>query len=253
MSLVRRVRALLRGDRGTTLTELNVTMLIMGVIVAATVTLVIGFQRTNAQNISRQDQIDSARSGVEAMSATLRSAVKPVQLPGCASACPDEAFLSARDFSVQFFANLDNPGNTVGPSRVTYEFATTGPQAGQLIESIQRPMSSTPTSAGYSYCDPDVAGASVACKESRQRRVAAFGVVNTEGPLFTYYNKAGVRLTPPAGGSLTMAEMSQLLAVEIRVAVKSTNATSAAPTEVIQRVNLPNAQALIRQQQQATP
>ena len=55
-----RLRGLRRDDRGSSLTELLVVMLILGLVVATTAALTIGFQRTNAQNIARQDQVDMA-------------------------------------------------------------------------------------------------------------------------------------------------------------------------------------------------
>ena len=48
-------------DEGFSLTELMVSMFITSLVIVTTVALTITFQRTNAQNFSRQEQIDTAR------------------------------------------------------------------------------------------------------------------------------------------------------------------------------------------------
>ncbi|WP_448060696.1 hypothetical protein [Cellulomonas hominis] len=225
-----------------------VVMLIMGVVVAATVTLTIGFERTNAQNMARQDQIDTARTVVERMSKTLRTAVKPSQLTtSCGgTACEVDAFFTAKDYTVQFYANFDNPGNSTGPKKVSYVVATTGPDAGVLIERVQVPDSNVPTLAGYVYCDPEAGGATAECRARLTTRRLAEGVVTTSGtPLLRYYNSAGLRLTPGASG-LSAEDLEKVLSIELVVKVRSTEITKPEPTTYIQRITLPNSQAVIR-------
>jgi len=251
----RAVRAALRrrgleGDHGTTLTELMVTLLIFSMVVAATLTMAIGFARTNAENISRQDQIDSARASVETMSRTLRTAVMPSQLTSTCVSCTQDAFVVGRDFAVQFYANVNNPGNSVGPSRVTYTVETTGAGAGNLVEKVQRPDSNIPTASGYQYCNAEVAGAPAACRARLTTRVVARGV-QAGTPVFKYYDRAGTRMTPTAaGGTITATELARVLAVELVVSVQAPNATRADPTTYIQRITLPNAQAVLRQSEE---
>jgi len=235
-------------DGGFSLTELMVTMFIMGIVVAATVSLTIGFQRTNASNISRQEQIDTARFAVEAISKSVRTAVKPVQLSS-AAASADDAFLQGTDFSVQFYANINNPGNNVGPSRVTYSLVTTGPTAGQIVETVQTPDHSTVLlgASGYTYCPATSASATAECKSHFSTRPVAFGALAVAGsPVFKYYDVEG-RMLPGATGSLTVPDLGRVLSIEIVVSVQSKNATNAAPTTYVQRVTLPNAQAVIRE------
>lgn len=249
------VRAALRsrgleGDRGTTLTELLVTLLIFSMVVAATITMAVGFARTNAENISRQDQIDSARASVQSMSRALRTAVMPSQLTSTCVSYTQDAFVVGRDYAVQFYANLDNPGNSVGPSRVTYSIATSGADAGNLVEKVQRPDSNVPTASGYQYCDAEVSGASAACRARLTTRVLARGV-QAGTPVFKYYDRSGNRMSPTtAGGTLTAAELARVLAVELVVSVQAPNATRADPTTYIQRITLPNAQAVLRQSEE---
>jgi len=237
-------------DGGFSLVELMVTMFIMGIVVAATVSLTIGFQRTNASNISRQEQIDTARSAVEAISKTVRTAIKPAQLTSsCAGFCVVDAFFQGTDFSVQFYANLNNSRNRIGPSRVTYTLVKTGPTAGQIIETIQRPDPDGPGPSGYVYCNATSGSATADCKARFATRPVAFGAIAATGaPVFKYYDANGDQMSPAvSGGSLTVPQLGSVLSIEIIVTVRSKNAVQAATTTYVQRVTLPNAQAVIRE------
>lgn len=236
-----------RGDEGTTITELLVVMFILSLIITATVTLSIGLERTNAETMSRQDQIDVARTAVERMSKTLRSAVKPVQLTSVCGECDGDAFIWADGTSIRFFANLNNEGGSAGPSLITYAVATTGPDAGVLVEKAQLPRYSTPSpTLGFEYCDAEAPGASEECKSQLTTRRLAEGVVTTEGPVFTYFNAAGTQFVLGAGG-LVGDELAQILSIELTLTVQGQEATQAQPTTYIQRILLPNSQAVLRE------
>lgn len=241
-----------RVDEGLSLVELAVTMMIMGIVVAATATLVIGAQRTNSQTIARLDQVESARTAVERMSRTLRASVMPSQLLMSCPGCTEDAFIRGADFEVQFYANINNPGNTVGPSRVTYQVIETAPGVVDLVQTIQIPRYPTPTAAGYQYCDPAV-DTSPACVGQVKKMTAARNLLTTTGfPMITYYDQGGVPLVPVAG-VLTAAQLGSVLSVELRVTVQKQVSYRAQPTTYIQRIMLPNAQAVIRQGEEATP
>lgn len=235
-------------DRGTTLAELIVVMFVMGLIMAAVTSLTIGFQRTNAQSIARQDQLDSARTAVERMSKTLRTAIRPNQLPAtCTGACAStDAFQQAGSFSVQFYANLDNSGNSTGPRRVTYTIATTGADAGVLVEKVQRPESSTPGALGYQYCDAEALGATSDCKQRLTVQRLASGVRTDDGAVLRYYDGTGTLLVPASNGLLSAGDLAKVLSIELVLSVQSQAASAPDPTQYIQRVMLPNAQAVQR-------
>ena len=245
--LVRRCgRPRRRDDAGMSLTELLVTMMIMSVVVIAATSLAIGFARTNAANVTRQDQIDTARMTSESMSKLIRAAVKPSQLTTSCAGCVADAFIKAEPFVVQFYANINNPGNSVGPSRVTYTVASTGPQAGELVENVQRPDSNIPTGSGYQYCDATAPGATADCKARLATRVVARDVVTAEGPLLKYYDEAGLLMTPPVGGSLSASELERVLSIELSVRIQADAAYQAGSTTYIQRIMLPNSQAVLQ-------
>jgi prepilin-type N-terminal cleavage/methylation domain-containing protein len=232
-------------DQGISLVELLVTMMVMGVIIAATATLVIGAQRTNAQTIARLDQVESARNAVEHMSRTLRASVMPSQLLTSCAGCTEDAFVRGEDYEVQFYSNIDNPRNTVGPSRVTYAVTETAPGVADLVQTIQIPNSPIPTATGYQYCDP-ITDTSAACQNRVQRMIIARGVlVDPTRPLIAYYSADGTLAT--SGGALSAADLARVLAVEVQVRVQKQTSLQAQPTTYIQRILLPNAQAVIRQ------
>jgi len=125
--------------------------------------------------------------------------------------------------------------------------------AGKLIEKVQRPDSATPTSTGYAYCNAEDPAATTACKARLTTRTVATGVLTTgTAPIFTYTADDGVALTPAAGGSLSLADLDRVLAIELTVQVQSTRASKAQPTTYIQRILLPNAQAVINQEEEGS-
>lgn len=251
----RRLQAALP-DEGTTLTELLVTMALFSVVMIAALSLSIGFMKTNADTSTRQDQVDVGRVASEAMSKTLRTAVLPSQLiTNCAdqTLCEDKAFLLGQKSTVRFYANLNNPGNTIGPSQVSYSLTTSGATAGDLVEKIQVPDNASVAVSGgyYTYCDAESSSATAACKKRLTVRTIAHGVQSSgTSPLFSYYDENGTPLDPGSTG-LSADNLAQVAAVELHVTVQ-TSATIKSTT-YIQRVSLPNVQASINEKQDVNP
>ncbi|WP_454048520.1 PulJ/GspJ family protein [Cellulomonas sp. Marseille-Q8402] len=246
--MIARLRGRLAEDRGTTLAELLVVMMILGIVVAATATLTIGFQRTNAQTVVRQDQVDAARTASERMSKTVRTAVKPSQLsPGCTS-CTADAFIAATPTGLQFYANLNNAGNSVGPSRVSYSLQSTAEDGMALVEKVQRPDDSDPTGA-YTYCPAESPTASTDCKRRLTVRTIVSGVVTGGPSLFSYFKNGGDPISTPASG-MSSADLANIVQVEFRLEVEKVAATPVGSTTYVQRVTLPNAQALITDEEE---
>jgi len=220
-----------------------VTMVVTILVAALTAALVIGVQQTNQENVTRQDQVDEARVAVRSMSKTLRVAVTPSQLAtNCleGAGCASGAFAKASGTGVQFYSNIDNLENTVGPSLVTYALATTGPQAGELVETIQVPDSATPGGSGYTYCT-----SGSGCAKKISSRVLARGV-QSAAPVLRYFDTAGDAITVGAGTNLTSEQLRSVLSVELTVSVQAPGSSAAEPTTYIQRILLPNAQSLIK-------
>lgn len=222
------------GDRGLTLVETSVTMLILGFVSTAVMVLITGAQRMTAENDQRLDQINTGRVAIEAMSRNLRAAIMPSQLgltcPSTDPTCAPAAFVSGTATSVQFYANVDNVDNAIGPSKISYVLS-----AGQLVERIQRPDPRPPGSTTFTYCTP----APTTCPV--RERVVARGV-QTSSPVFTYYTASG---SPMTATTLTADDLSRVDSIEMSVTVAN-GAAGVKPTTFLQRVSLPNADTVVR-------
>ena len=232
--LLRRMR---RSDDGVTLTELIVTMVVLGVLVSATVLMVSASMRVSSGNKERLDQSNTATIAMQRVSRTLRTAVLQSQLTTtCTLAiCTESAFLKGTPTSVQFYADVDNPKNTVGPSRVTYD--VTG---GVLTETVQKPDSPIPDASGYRYCAPG-AGCQI------RTTVLATDVSSTT-PIFSFYTALDAvnAITLATGAQLTADQLKSVDSIDVSLNVQRAGGANVAGASMIQRVALPNADSVVR-------
>jgi prepilin-type N-terminal cleavage/methylation domain-containing protein len=232
--LLRRVR---RADDGVTLTELLVTMMVLGLLVSATVLMVNASMRVSSNTKERMDQSNSATIAMQRVSRTLRTAVLQSQLTTtCTLAiCTESAFLKGTRTSVQFYADVDNPKNSVGPSRVTYDIT-----GGVLTETVQRPLSPTPDAAGYHYCNPGP-GCNI-------RTTVLATDVQTTNPVFAFYTATdAVNAIPLAvGAQLTAAQLKAVDSIDVSLNVQRAGGANVAGASMVQRVALPNADSVVR-------
>lgn len=229
-------------DDGFTLAELLVAMLITSIVLGGLGAIYTATARTSSITQTRLAQTDDARNGVETATRVLRTAVMPKQLQDLSSA--DAAFLSADRDSVSFYADIDNPNNTIGPSRVKLWVDASG-NFWELRQPPDQPPSVTYDYA-YSNCTPNTAG----CKAIQ--RLVAPGVQDTAAaPIFKYYTSAGTQITSiPITGS----GLADIDSVEITLTVSHTNAFSpVAATTYVERVALPNHAEIVREQASASP
>jgi prepilin-type N-terminal cleavage/methylation domain-containing protein len=230
--LVGRLRKLQRrlGDRGYTMAEMVVVVMILGVVLAAVQTTLIMTSHTVGDNGMRIDQTQQAKVAIDSMSRVLRTAVLPSQLNGTCSSCSAAAFIQGTATSVSFYANINNDQNTIGPSRVTYQILANG----DLTETIQPPNAHAPTDFNYQYCIPGP-GCTTAVT-----RVLAHGVQSSP-PMFTYYDKNGAVITDP---TLTANDLSLVDSMDLVVVVKSATTQDIHGTTLTTRVTLPNADSV---------
>jgi Tfp pilus assembly protein PilW len=233
-----RLARMTRRDDGMTLVELSVSCLVLAIVMTSVGVLVFGANRLNSGNSARLEQVSQGRIALDAMTRTLRTAVLPSQLGAvCASgaaaddpSCATAAFVLGTSTSVQFYANIDNENNLIGPSKVTYTISN-----GTLVETVQRPNPHAPTVFTYSYCTP-----SPTC--AVRTRTLARGV-ETTAPVFTYYDATPTKITT---ATLTAADLAKVDSIEVGVTVKKAGKVKVRPTTFVQRVALPNADAVVR-------
>jgi prepilin-type N-terminal cleavage/methylation domain-containing protein len=231
---LRRIR---HEDDGVTLTELIVTVVVLGLLASATVLMVSASMRVSSGNKERLDQSNTAAIAMQRVSRTLRTAVLQSQLTtSCTLAiCTESAFLKGTPTSVQFYADVDNPKNSVGPSRVTYDVT-----AGVLTETVQQPDSPTPDAAGYHYCS---AGPGCAIRST----VLATDV-QTATSIFSFYTAAdsvnAIALAPAS--QLTAAQLKAVDSIDVSLVVQKAGGANVAGASMVQRVALPNADSVVR-------
>jgi prepilin-type N-terminal cleavage/methylation domain-containing protein len=229
--MLARMRAWRRSDAGLTLTEMLVSMMIMGILIAAVATLYLGSLRSSTGTRARLEEVNDGRIAVSAMTRSLRTAILPSQLYD-AAAVDQAAFIEASPFEMRFYANIDNPDNTIGPTRVTYTVNANG----DLMETKQRPNQPIVDNR-FIYCDP----ASPTC--AVDQRVLARGV-DPAASIFTYYDALGL---PFPAAELTQEQMENIDAVDIVLTVEQAGSGGNGSTYV-SRIALPNHDAVIRSQ-----
>jgi prepilin-type N-terminal cleavage/methylation domain-containing protein len=230
-------------DGGFTLVEMLTVVLLLSIIIAVSMGELMGAQGQTRNNATRLDQTQQAKVAVEDMTKNLRTAVLPSQIQGSCSTC-GTAFLLADWYRVQFYANINNPTNTIGPSQVSYTYDSV---AKTLTEIIRPPDPHATTVSDYTYtCVNGTSNAFGTCKVST--RVIATSVVASSGsPLFAYYDYSQTQLGVP----LASTQLGNVDSISLSLLIKSSPTVKG--STVLTHVTLPNADALIQSTASPTP
>jgi prepilin-type N-terminal cleavage/methylation domain-containing protein len=213
-------------DGGYTMMELVVVVMILGIVLAMVQTTLILTQRTVAGSGARVDQTQQARVAIDSITKVLRTAVLPSQLNGTGSSSSAAAFTQGTKTSVQFYANINNDSNIVGPSQVSYNVDSSG----TLTEKIQPPDAHAAGNYNYLYT----------CTTCATTRVLARHASTTQA-MFTYYTKTGATITDTV---LSAADLSSVDSVDVVVMVKASANQTIQATTLYERVTLPNADSV---------
>ena len=226
-------------DRGFTLAEVTISVVILGVVLAAVQTTLIVTQRTVSDQGVRIDQMQQSKQAIEGVTKVLRTAVLPSQLNASCSGCADlAAFIQGTPNSVQFYANINNDKNIIGPSRVSYQVNAQN----ELIETIQPPNPHAADDFNYQYCSPGPG-----CQITS--RVLARYMVPGQA-VFTYYDQYGNSL---GSDPLSATELSLVDSVDVVISTKRTAESRVPATTFTSRVALPNADSIAQPTASATP
>lgn len=235
---VRKARARKR-EQGFTLIELLVSMSIFAMIMSLVISLLITTQRQVAATSIRLDDIDQARTAIDSLTRTVRTAVEPAQLEvGCTScngpASTSTALTSGTTSSIQLFANS---GLTTGPNLVT--FAVTYDAAnnqGTLTKTTQLPDAGSAPDYTYSNCTFGAVG----CLITKLPLVRGVQWPLPKA-LFLYYDQDGTQLVPPTAGTLPAQQLIAVNSIAINLTVNTNDRFKTGPTSVYNLVELPNA------------
>lgn len=203
--------ASMHDEPGITLVELMVTMSILSVVMVLIVSSAIFLQRSIDETDQRFDDLGQARLAMDATSKWLRSAI---------TADPfSQPFSVARRSQVTLLGNV-NIGGGAPPQRV--ELRVVG---GELQERVW---------AGTI----NGSGAWQVAAGAPRTRVLARGVTNTQP--FTFFDVDGNDITPANDRLLTSAEMAAVRRVGFDVIVQQQPNIDIPPSELRNRVVLPN-------------
>ena len=229
--LPRSLRRKSSSEAGFSLAELLSTVVILGVLTSVVAAMFITSVQAMHDNTVRLDQVNTGRTAMETMTRVLRTSVLPSSLVSCGATCTaDTAFLTASQRTVSFYADIDNPGNSVGPSRVTIAVDSSG----NLTESIQPPDPGS-AATGYTWNTASL----------MRSKLLAQGV-STTANLFTYYLYGST--TPYTTVTGTPLQDVDAIDILLKVGLPGTQAT---PTTTVERVSLPNVDTII--ESSATP
>lgn len=227
-----------REDGGFSLIELLVSMSIFGLILSLVIGLMITAQKQTAATGIRLDDIDQARTAIDSLSRTVRTAVEPAQLQvGCTScrgpASTSTALTAAQPALLQLFANGGSAG---GPSLVTFTAAYDSARGqGVLTKVVQAADAGSAPNFTYTSCT-----IGPGCLITSQPIVRGL-TWPLPRALFNYFDNTGAELVPAAGASLAPQQLIAVDSVAINLSVKTPNQYNTGPTSIASRVSLPNA------------
>jgi len=186
-----------RSQEGFSLVEMLVATTILGL---ATAGLFAAFDSSETfyENYSAaSDMRQQARVGLDMVSTDMRSA-------GYDIGDVDEALGLATDTSVQFVADVDD-GDAGGVCDASFENATNG--------GAERVTYALDSSSGDLVRTVDCYDGSAWTSGMQSSTVAQ--LLDTNGPVFRYYDASGDQLPSSSGGTLSSSERAQVVSVEI--------------------------------------
>jgi type II secretory pathway pseudopilin PulG len=213
-----RTRRLPGQDAGVGLAELLVTMALLSVVLAAVATVYTGALRATRVVTVRTSTSADARIAMEAMTRSLRVAVRP---KGEAA-----ALTLAQAGTVTFYAQLNRTGGATEPLPTKVEYSYDGTCIYEATTPA-RVLSSPPPSGPFYAWDTG--------------RVSKCLVRTTQAPAFAYYTSGdltGTALT--IGSGLDQATRTSVTSVQVQLAVQAAASTDISPVRVVDRVTLTN-------------
>ncbi|MGW6130590.1 hypothetical protein ACWFNE_11245 [Cellulomonas sp. NPDC055163] len=235
VSVLRRRRE--RDERGLSLAEMLVTMMVTSLLMVLVVSLLTNVTRAFTRERSATDGTRSASTAMKEITRVVRSGT---EIRVANQALNNPVFLVATPESVVLRAYLDTSSATPRPIVARFE-VTAG---GDLVEkrwnanTTSGPywtftnLPASPYSVTSSYWTNPVYTRTIA----RNLRTVAGGGAS----LFRYYDKDANELVPPAAGGFTEAQLRSVASVQVTVTVQADKTGRADPVTLQNTVGIPN-------------
>jgi len=236
VSALRRRSRLEGGDRGLSLAEMLVTMMVLSLFMIMVTSMFSSVTRTFTRDRSASDSTRIASIAMNEVTRVLRSGTE-IQV---ANAVNDPVFLLATDESVVLRAYLDTDSATPRPIVARFEVTA----ARNLVE---KRWNANPSSGPYWKFTslptaPFPVAASSWTNPAYERMIAQKITPAASGApaLFQYYDAAGLRIVPPPAGKLTDDQLKTIAAVRVTMSVQADLTDRARPVVVRNTVGIPN-------------
>jgi len=215
-----------RDDAGLSLSELLVSILLLGIVMTIVTSLFVSTNRTVATGKGIADNTKTASNGMNEVARVIRAGTDN---PVSGSALSDPAFVTAENEAIVIYAyvNLDSAAERPVMIRLALDSSR------NLIES--RWPATLLTNGNWSFPSPSTAptstrilGGTVATRVSGQPWV------------FTYLTAAGDTLPVPATGALTAAQLRTIAAVRVTLTIQASQTNSKNAVTLTNAVGIPN-------------
>lgn len=206
-----------------TLIELIVAMAIFSILLALVTTMVVGTMRSYGD---QRGAVENSRTASTSMNEVTRIVRAGTEIPEYAKVDNKPVFEYAGSEKLVMYSLID-AGTSVDPPPLKVQFARNA--TNELVE--------TRWSAYHVY----TTYWNFNSTSTYERKIArSLLPVSTAKPTFTYYDKTGSVLTPPAGASLSVADRRSVASVLVRLRVQTNEGGRIAPVELENLVGLPN-------------
>lgn len=213
----------LTADRGITMVELLVSMLLLSVVMTIVVALLVSI--TNAAALSQG--IDaSSKTAANAMNELAQVVRNGAPVPVKNNIVPQPAFVSAEPEALTIHSVLDSAGSILVPVKVGF----TVNAKRQLIE---HRWTATVSDGYYSWPTGAV---------MKSRNLSGSLLIPEAGgtPLFTYLDSLGNPLTMGTGNKLTAANLAKVRSVTITMRVEAEGGATGEIIELVNTIGVPN-------------
>lgn len=206
-----------------TLIELVVAMSVFGILL----TLVVAMFVDSVRSFSDQSgALDNSRMASTSMNEVTRIIRAGTEIPKKDNPVNDPVFTYAGAEKIKMHSFID-AGSPTDPAPVLVEFARNS--ANELVETRWNAYHVYTTYWAFETT-------------STYARTIARSLLpaDTSAPLFRYYDKNGAALTPPAGGTLTTAQIRNVASVRVSMRVQADASGRVEPVQIQNMVGLPN-------------